>query len=100
MSDATSESLTVPVRLPREALRHHPWSPDDIAAEMRALWLVEQVRERRLGYGKAAELAGMPVAAFLALMGRHHVTPLGFEVGEVDREVDGHGIAVGVETAR
>lgn len=87
MSDATSESLTVPVRLPKEALRHHPWSPDDIAAEMRALWLVEQVRERRLGYGKAAELAGMPVAAFLALMGRHHVTPFDYDPAELEAEI-------------
>lgn len=41
-----SKSLTVQVDLPSDALLHHPWEPERIAHDMRALWLVEQVRER------------------------------------------------------
>jgi predicted HTH domain antitoxin len=54
---------------------------------MRLLWLVEQVRARRLGFGKAAELAGVPVAQFLLLMGRHHVTPFDYDEAELAREL-------------
>ena len=86
MRDAAS-TLTIEVKVPKEALRHHPWEPEAIAEEMRLLWLLEQVRDRRLGYGKAAELAGMPVAAFVELMGKHRISPFDFDPGELDEEL-------------
>lgn len=58
-----------------------------LAEEMRRLWLLEEVRSRRLGFGKAAELAGVPVAAFLRLMGEHHVTAFDYDDSELDREL-------------
>jgi predicted HTH domain antitoxin len=75
------------VELPDEAFDHHPWEPKRIAQEMRALWLVEQVRQRRLGFGKAAELAGIPVARFLELMAEHDVTPFDLDPDEIEREL-------------
>ena len=54
---------------------------------MRLLWLLEEVRSRRLGFGKAAELAGMPLAAFLSIMGRHHITPFDYDAEELAREL-------------
>jgi predicted HTH domain antitoxin len=86
MTEGADEAVTVAVPLPRDALRHHPWNPVEIGRDMRALWLVEQVRERRLGYGKAAQLADMPLAAFLDLMGRHHVSPFDFDPSELATE--------------
>jgi predicted HTH domain antitoxin len=77
----------VTVDLPDEAFQHRPWDPREVAEEMRLLWLVEQVRARRLGFGKAAELAGVPVAQFLLLMGRHHVTPFDYDEAELAREL-------------
>ena len=53
---------------------------------MRRLWLLEEVRARRLGFGKAAELAGEPVAAFLRLMGEHHISAFDYDDSELDRE--------------
>ena len=61
--------------------------PADVAQEMRVLWLLEEVRTRRLGYGKAAELAGVPVAEFLRLMGRHQITPFDYDDDELSREI-------------
>jgi predicted HTH domain antitoxin len=52
------------------------------AHHLRTLWLIEQTRERRLGHGKAAELAGLPRARFLQRMGRHHVSPFDFDFDE------------------
>jgi predicted HTH domain antitoxin len=83
----TPHAYAVQVDLPAEAFAHQPWAPAEIAREMRALWLVEQVRQRRLGYGKAAELAGMPTAAFLLLMGRHGATPFDYDPDDVEEEL-------------
>jgi predicted HTH domain antitoxin len=49
--------------------------------------LLEEVRARHLGYGKAAELAGIPLARFLALMGKHHITPFDYDDDELSREI-------------
>lgn len=87
MRDAAAATLTVEVKVPKDALRHHPWEPEAIAEQMRILWLLEQVRGRRLGYGKAAQLAGLPVAAFVRLMGEHRISPFDFDPGELDEEL-------------
>lgn len=75
------------VDLPDEVFQHRPWDPQEIAEEMRLLWLLEEVRARRLGFGKAAEFAGIPVAQFLLLMGQHHITPFNYDETELAREL-------------
>ena len=60
MSRAPEPARTVKVEIPAEAFQHRPWDPAEVAHEMRVLWLLEEVRARRLGFGKAAELAGVP----------------------------------------
>ena len=77
----------IEVELPAEAFAHHPWDPAGIAREMRLLWLIEQVRDRRLGAGKAASLAGLPRAAFLLEMGKHGVSCFDYDPGELEAEV-------------
>ena len=54
---------------------------------MRLLWMLEEVRARRLGYGKAAELSGIPVAQFLLLMGKHQISPFDYDEKELTREL-------------
>lgn len=61
MSPPARALRTVQVDLPGEAFDLHPWEPEAIAAEMLLLWLVEQVRARRLASGEAAELAQIPL---------------------------------------
>jgi predicted HTH domain antitoxin len=87
MESRDSASYCVQVDLPAEAFTHHPWDPAEIAREMRALWLIEQVRERRLGYGKAAELAGIPKAQFVQMMGKRQVSPFDYDPDEIEEEV-------------
>lgn len=76
------------VDLPKEAFRHHPWEPEEIADRLRALWLVELVRERRMAYGRAAELAGMPKAAFMLLMGKHQVSAIDLDPDDLEAEFE------------
>lgn len=87
MKPAREHPYRVEVDLPGEAFACHPWEPVAIALRLRALWLVELVRERRLGYGKAAQLAGMPKAVFVQLMGRHGVSAVDYDAEQIDVEI-------------
>lgn len=86
MADATKGRLVM-VELPEEGFVSHPWDPEELAGELRLLWLIEQVRQRRLGHGKAAELSGLPMAKFLKEMGKHGVTPFDYDPEELAAEL-------------
>ncbi len=84
---STPDVLSFQVDLPAGALVHRSDRMQDIPSELRLLWILEEVRQRRLGHGKAAELAGMSRAAFLEEMGRHQVTPFDLDPDELAREL-------------
>jgi hypothetical protein len=63
--------VTVPVDLLRD--RVGDTDVAEVGATLRALWAVEQVRLRRCGIGKGAELARLPRAAFMHMLGAHGV---------------------------
>jgi predicted HTH domain antitoxin len=87
MSQASSKEHCIQVELPEEAFRGRTLDAQEIAQELRLLWLLEEVRARRLGFGKAAELAGLPQARFLDLMGEHHISPFDYDAEELAREL-------------
>jgi predicted HTH domain antitoxin len=89
MDPMPTEPVTVPVDLPIGEVPSAGGDVRSLASELRALWLVEQVRLRRIGIGKAAELAGMPRAAFMSLLGAHGVPVIDYPVDELDRELEG-----------
>jgi len=86
MVKANGKSRTVQVELPEELFESYPWDPDRIASQLRMLWLLEQVRERRLGHGKAAELAEVARARFLEIMGEHRMSAFDYDADEFDEE--------------
>ncbi len=87
VTTTSSQTLTFAVELPKEALRHHPWDPERVVRDMRLFWLIEQVRQRRLASGKAAEMAGLSRAAFEIEMGRHRVSAFDFDPDELAAEL-------------
>ena len=87
MSDAARKLRSVQVDLPEEAFHVHPWDPKEIAGDLRTLWLLELVRQRRLGHGKAAELAGIARARFLQLMGQHGISAFDYDALELEAEL-------------
>lgn len=105
MADATANwhRLALAARLvrvsPREGtlsvLVELPWlaaegaAPDEqaVSEELRLLWIVEQVRQHKLGIGKAAEHARMPRAAFMSLLGAHGVPVIDYPAGELEAEL-------------
>lgn len=85
MAAATTHKIEI--ELSNEAFAHRRWEPKAVADEMRMLWLVEEVRQRRLGFGKAAELAGVAQAQFLEVMSRQKVTPFDYDADELEAEL-------------
>ena len=86
MRSIARDVRTIEVELPGAAFHSHPWKPQQIAEELRTLWLLEQVRQRRLGHGKAAELAGISEAEFVVRMGEHGISPFDYDEAELDEE--------------
>ncbi len=78
-------TIIIPVELPRDAVSEG--DSERIATELRALWAVEHVRQRRCGVGKGAELAGLPRAAFMQLLGRHGVPVIDYSVDDLREEL-------------
>lgn len=68
------------------AVRDATTDPAALSEELRLLWLVEQVRLKRLGVGKAAELAGVPRAAFMQILGVHGVPVIDHSPADLERE--------------
>ncbi len=75
-----------------------PWGragePDvrALGRELRLLWIIEEVRQHRVGVGKGAELAGVPRAAFMRVLGEHGVPVIDYSVEELDRELGAFGL--------
>lgn len=61
--------------------------PATVGTELRLLWIIEQVRVRRIGVGKGAELTGMPRAAFMKTLGAHGVPVIDYPVADLQEEL-------------
>lgn len=70
-----------------------PWGragePDAraVGQELRLLWIIEEVRQHRLGIGKASELAALPRATFMRVLGQHGVPVIDYSVDDLEREL-------------
>jgi predicted HTH domain antitoxin len=83
---AAIRTLTVSVEVPLSTGEAAP-DPAAVGSELRLLWIVEQVRVRRIGVGKGAELAGMPRAAFMQTLGAHGVPVIDYPVADLQEEL-------------
>lgn len=78
--------VTVNVEIPRDLVPDTDVS--NLGLELRRLWAVEQVRLQHLGVGKAAEVAEMSRAAFMALLGDHGVPVISHSLEDLREEFD------------
>lgn len=81
---ANVDALRVQVEVPRDALGE---VRDDIAQEMLKLWLLQRVRQGELSFSRAAELAHMPLEAFLDLMLAHHISPFSEDIEDLREDL-------------
>ena len=84
---AAPKTRPVRIDLPEEVFEVRRWTQDELEDELRLLLLVELVRDRRMAYGRAAALAGMPIARFVRFMGRYGVSPFDYDPGELADEM-------------
>ncbi len=77
--------MTVAVDLPGD--RVGDGDPSRLGAELRILWAVEQVRRKLCGVGKGAELARIPRAAFMRLLGEHGVPVIDYPIEDLREEL-------------
>jgi predicted HTH domain antitoxin len=82
-------SVAVQVEIPRDSLGDV--EPSQLGVELRRLWAVEQVRKRRISIGKGAEVAGMPRAAFMKMLGEHGVPVIDYPVDDLREELHSLG---------
>lgn len=62
-------------------------APEWLAPDPRERRLLEQVRHRRLGFSKAAELTGLPQSRFLDRMRELRITPFDLDTDELPDEL-------------
>ena len=85
---ASAHTLTVSVELPLSTCDGVPTDPAAVGETLRRLWIIDQVRLQRIGVGKGAELARMPRAAFMQVLGAHGVPVIDYSPSELRRELD------------
>lgn len=73
------------VEIPRDLVA--PADAAHLGANLRFLWAVEQVRPHRLGIGRAAEVASVPRAAFMQMLGAHGVPVIDYSAADFQEEL-------------
>ncbi len=84
---AAVRTLTVSVEVPLSTREGASPDPATVGTELRLLWIIEQIRVRRIGVGKGAELAGLPRAAFMQTLGAHGVPVIDYPVADLQEEL-------------
>lgn len=78
---------TLTIAYPEDLLASLKESPEEFEAEARLLLAVKLFELGRISTGRAAELAGMPQAAFLQALHRFKVSPFSDDPQELDRDI-------------
>jgi predicted HTH domain antitoxin len=84
---SNTQTVAVPVEIPWPAVAAAPPDIPRLSQELRLLWIVDQVRKHRFGIGKGAELAELPRAAFMRVLGEHGVPVIDYPIDDLDDEI-------------
>jgi predicted HTH domain antitoxin len=75
----------VQITLPAELLEAAGVDPADASRESARLLALELYREHKVSLGRAAELCGMPIEAFMVFAGKHDAT-IHYGVSDLDED--------------
>ena len=76
----------VNLNLPEERLKAAGLNSGDVSQEAAKLIALELFREQRVSVGRAAELCGVPLAAFMDFAAAHEVPPLNYGIAELEED--------------
>lgn len=62
-------------------------SKEELAREVRLVWILDLVRRGRISVGKGAELVGLDRWRFAEVMTAHGVPTLGYPASDLDQEL-------------
>jgi predicted HTH domain antitoxin len=62
-------------------------SKEELAREVRLVWILDLVRRGRISVGKGAELVGLDRWQFTEVMAEHGVPMLAYPASDLDREL-------------
>ncbi len=82
----TAHATTLTIDVPEDVLWALQQRPDEFADEARLLLAVKLYETGRLSTGLAASLAGMPRSAFIFLLGRFGLSPVGVDTDELEED--------------
>ncbi len=86
MSSATERLVPVRVELPLSVTDQPEREPEDLAGELRLLWILNEVRAHRLSQGKGTRLADMTRQEFMELMGSHGIPAIDLSTDELEED--------------
>lgn len=75
----------VQITLPTELLEAAGMNPADASRDAAMLLTLELYRENRISFGRAAELCGIPVEAFMVFAGQHEA-PMHYTVSDLEED--------------
>ncbi len=81
-----ASTVHLSIEVPRHILSTFRQEPDEFLAAMRLAAAVKWYEMGQISQAKAAEIAGLSRAAFLAALGRYGVTPFQATAEELIRE--------------
>jgi predicted HTH domain antitoxin len=84
---SNAQDVAVSVEIPWQAAGSIPPDPVRLSHDLRVLWIVDQVRQHRVGIGKGSELARLPRAAFMRLLGEHGVPVIDYPAADFEDEL-------------
>ena len=79
---------TLTVDIPESAFSAMHQAPDEFTAEMRTAAAVKWYELGRISQGRAAEIAGLSRAAFIAALSRYRVSPFQYSAEDLREELD------------
>jgi predicted HTH domain antitoxin len=83
-----TDTVHLSLDLPRQLLATIRQDPDEFMAAMRLAAAVKWYENEQVSQARAAEIAGLSRAEFLAALGRFGVTPFQVTAEELIREVE------------
>ena len=77
---------TIEIKIPAALIKVANPNATDFSKEAAQLMALELFREEKVSLGRAAELCGTPLAAFMEFVAAHDVSPIRCDIGELEED--------------